>query len=416
MAVEAVVEAVDVDEQRLSTAFRTLSVHEARALLLYGIERRRPVQLVVGRAGSGKSRLLGALSRTAVEGADLVLVRTLPASLEDTAALLVQHFAVPDVRGESPIERLTRVAAVLAERRRAGRLVALLVDDAHLLPMDSLLDLRLFAGTDAEGGALLPIVIAGRPELAATMDEPRLGALRRGIATHVELRRPLPAAIDEAESVPDPVATPETPPRRTRWRMLASLASVAILAAAATTFLPLEPPVPDEPRVAPVARPEGPPAPLAAVQPAPTPAPPPKDVPDAPEDEVRLAPGARLTADRVRAVVADLGVALSSRNLARLQHLLARDARQNGVRGRDAILESYAYRFTRLDSPISIGAPKRITLRGKSALAEIPFDTAYRDAGGNVGTVSGTLRARIDHHRGRLVVDALDWAFDSDRP
>jgi hypothetical protein len=415
VAVEAVVEAVDVDEQRLSTAFHTLSVHEARALLLYGIERRRPVQLVVGRAGSGKSRLLGALSRTAIEGADLVLVRTLPASLEDTAALLAQHFTVPDVRGESPIERLTRVAAVLAERRRAGRLVALLVDDAHLLSMDSLLDLRLFAGTDAEGGALLPIVIAGRPELAATLEEPRLDTLRRGIATHVELRRPLPAAIDEAETVPDPVAMPEKPPRRTRWRLLASLASLAILVAAAATVLTLEPPVP---RIAPLAQPEGPPAPPAAVRPAPAPAlaPPPTNVPATPEDDVRLAPGGRLTADRVRAVVADLGVALASRNLARLQHLLARDARQNGVRGRDAILESYAYRFTRLDSPISIGAPKRITLRGKSALAEVPFDTAYRDAGGNVGTVSGTLRARIDHHKGRLVVDALDWAFDSDRP
>lgn len=408
------VEAVRADGRRMGASFRTLSVHESRALLLYGIERRCPVQVVVGRTGSGKSRLLGALARTAIEGAELVLARELPPTLEEMAALLARRLDVVDVAGVSPLERLARLADALAERRRAGRLVALLLDDAHLLPTATLCEVRLLAGAEPSGGALLPIVLAGRPALAERLADPALEPLCLAVSTHIELLRPLPAAV-AAPAEPDDEPEAPMPRRRRRWMPAAAL---GLAAATATTLLaplldttpptlpaPIRIPAAPAPHAVPAATVAAVPEPAVTVVPS----------PPAVEDETGGRP-VRITADAVRRVVAEFATALDDRDLAHLERLLDRNARQNGVRGRRAVLESYGYRFARLDAPTTIGPPARITLREGNALVDAPFRTSYRDPAGDVGTIDGTVRLRVVLHAGRPVVDTIDYQYASALP
>jgi hypothetical protein len=405
-----VVEAVRAVARRRRPSFRTLSVHESRALLLYGIERRVPVQVVVGKAGSGKSRLMGALSRTAIQGATLLLVRELPSSFEAAILLLAEQLDVVLRPGESPFERLVRLAEVLAERRRSGRLVALIVDDAHVAEGDALRTLCMLAGTDADGGALLPIVLAGRPELVGRLDEPELESLRLGVGTQIELLRPLPADVGPDAAVS---REPSRVPRSRRW----TAAAGAMMAAGLVAVVAVRAPVP----VA-VSRWRSPfQAQALALKPSSPFVGPPRswgtrDTAVSTAVPARAdADGPRLTADGVRSLVADLAAAVERRDVGRIERLLSRDARQNGVRGRTAIVGSYAYRFTHVDAPTAIGAPERIVLRDGMAFADVPFETAYRDAAGRVGTVTGTLSLRIVRHGARLVLDTLDYGFGSPR-
>lgn len=129
-----------------------------------------------------------------------------------------------------------------------------------------------------------------------------------------------------------------------------------------------------------------------------------------PQPPLRGAP----TAEHVRRLVDDFARAVGDADLGMLESLLARDARQNGMRGRDPILDAYAYRFSRLDTPTRIGDPTRIEMRDGGALVDAPFTAGYRDASGEEGVVSGTLHMRVARRRDRLVLDSVDYDFASD--
>jgi len=412
------VEAVRGQGNDLRAAFRTLSVHESRALLLYGIERRYPIQVVVGRSGSGKSRLLGAISRTVAPAGRIVLLTDLPDALDETTGAVAEALSISLPSGASSLEKLAAFADGLAEHRRAGRLVALLLDDAHLLSDPALGNVRLLAGTDAAGGALLPILLAGRPELVSRIESPHLDPFRTAISTHIELLRPLPRETPSvAPDDPDDGADLPREPRR--FRGIAAGTGLLGIAALATSLLNLDAhrlaPLPPPP---PLATPE----PLPKVDSSPTPrlvvsAPPPPVLTAAPGvPGEKLTAASRLTRSGVGALIADLGQALEARSLARLEGLLARDARQNGMRGRQRVLDAYAYRFAKVDAPTILQAPERIVLQQHTALAEVPFSTTYRNAAGSAGSLEGVLHLRIASRSDRLVIDSLDYEFRAATP
>jgi general secretion pathway protein A len=65
----------------------------------------------------------------------------------------------------------------------------LIVDEAHLLTVDLLEDLRLLSNADTHREKLLQIVLSGQPELLRLLAEPELGALAQRIAAFFTLRQ-----------------------------------------------------------------------------------------------------------------------------------------------------------------------------------------------------------------------------------
>jgi type II secretory pathway predicted ATPase ExeA len=75
----------------------------------------------------------------------------------------------------------------------AGRRVVILIDEAHVMPEDTLEQVRLLSNLESSRHKLLQIVLFGQPELDATLAKPSLRQLRDRL-THSFRMRPLAAA------------------------------------------------------------------------------------------------------------------------------------------------------------------------------------------------------------------------------
>ncbi len=61
----------------------------------------------------------------------------------------------------------------------AGERILLIVDEAHVLPIDLLEEIRLLSNLDVKGQDVLSIFLVGQPELNALMSDDRLLPLRQ---------------------------------------------------------------------------------------------------------------------------------------------------------------------------------------------------------------------------------------------
>jgi hypothetical protein len=141
-----------------------------------------------------------------------------------------------------------------------------------------------------------------------------------------------------------------------------------------------------------------------------------------PEDtRVPLAPprpaGPRIgprSAHEARTTVNAFRQAVARGDVDRQRRLLAPDASQHELTGRENIVASYAYRFERADSETEILAPERVVLRDGGAIVTAPFVAWYRDAAGSPGTLQGTTRWRLVRRGGRPMVAQIDYEYALD--
>ncbi len=77
---------------------------------------------------------------------------------------------------------------MLLERRAQGIVTALLVDEAQALPLELLEEIRLLANIETTTEKLLPVVLAGQPQLADKLNDPDLRQLKQRVALRCELQ------------------------------------------------------------------------------------------------------------------------------------------------------------------------------------------------------------------------------------
>ena len=163
---------------------------EALSALEYGISARKGVTLLIGEAGTGKTTLLRKalavkLAGSGANGADYVYINNptlTPAELFERLAL---DFGFDD--GGSKTTILRRLEEALAARRAARRKTALVIDEAQSLPDALLEELRLLTNIESEEDKLLPLVLAGQPELADRLNEHRWRQFKQRIVLRCQL-------------------------------------------------------------------------------------------------------------------------------------------------------------------------------------------------------------------------------------
>ena len=82
---------------------------------------------------------------------------------------------------------LHELERVLRERRAAGETIALVIDEAQSLSHELLEEIRLLANIETSTEKLLPVVLAGQPELADRLNEPSLRQLKQRVALRCDL-------------------------------------------------------------------------------------------------------------------------------------------------------------------------------------------------------------------------------------
>jgi type II secretory pathway predicted ATPase ExeA len=158
-------------------------LEEVLAKLHFALER-DTIALLVAESGCGKSTALS------------LFARSLDASSHQLVALSLTTLApfsllanIATALGLKPRRfKGDTAAALLGHLRSLPRRIVLLIDEAHLLPDDSLEDLRLLSADDFDRHSPFAMVLCGQPLLRDRLAEPRLWALNQRIGVRIRLR------------------------------------------------------------------------------------------------------------------------------------------------------------------------------------------------------------------------------------
>jgi type II secretory pathway predicted ATPase ExeA len=161
---------------------------EALSNLQFGLSAAKPLIVLTGEAGMGKTTLL----RTALESDACSRVRcvhlTNPTlTRSEFLRMLAMQFGISAAAAESKAVLLDELERLLRERRARGEITALVVDEAQSLSRTLFEEIRLLANIETSSEKLLPLVLAGQPELAVRLEDPALRQLKQRIALRCAL-------------------------------------------------------------------------------------------------------------------------------------------------------------------------------------------------------------------------------------
>jgi general secretion pathway protein A len=163
--------------------FRTARHREALANLEYGVSRGKPVTLLTGQPGTGKSTLLrAAMCAESCRHVRWIYVANPALTRDEFIALLAHEFDLSARAAASKGALLGELRRTLLDRRKEGHAFALVIDEAQAMSRALLEEVRLLGNLETDTEKLLPIVLAGQPEFSAVLDEPALLPLRQRVA------------------------------------------------------------------------------------------------------------------------------------------------------------------------------------------------------------------------------------------
>jgi general secretion pathway protein A len=169
--------------------FFTGQHREALSNLEYGLSSAKPITLLVGEAGTGKSTLLrAALESERCRRVSCVYLNNPTLTRNEFIETLASRFDLGANAERSKATLLGGLESIVRDRQARGEITALVVDEAQALPNELLEEIRLLANMETTIGKLLPVVLAGQPELAERLNEPALRQLKQRIALRCELR------------------------------------------------------------------------------------------------------------------------------------------------------------------------------------------------------------------------------------
>jgi type II secretory pathway predicted ATPase ExeA len=171
--------------------FLFLSSRHAEALsnLQYGISARRGVTLIIGEAGTGKTTLVRSfLASAPSQNIECVHLYNPTLTRAEFIEFLARSFNLSARAAESKTTLLYELERTLLERRQAGIVPALIVDEAQALPIELLEEIRLLANVETAEEKLLPVVLVGQPQLAVRLNAPDLKQLKQRVALRCDLR------------------------------------------------------------------------------------------------------------------------------------------------------------------------------------------------------------------------------------
>lgn len=169
--------------------FYTGETHrEALAMLLYGVRKRLGIIALLGDVGTGKTTVLRAFLER-VHHSDIRTILMFNPNVTFTGLLLhILGGLGVDAAGRDERWMMHALAIALQREHQEGRTVALLIDEAHHMPPQTMEKIHLISNLESGRGKMLQIVLLAQPELDDLLAEPRLRQIRQRIAVRHFLR------------------------------------------------------------------------------------------------------------------------------------------------------------------------------------------------------------------------------------
>jgi general secretion pathway protein A len=169
---------------------------EALSNLRYGLTSRRGLTVMVGEAGTGKTTLIRAVIQDfEKQGALIGYLNNPTLTRDEFYEFLTTSFHLGGKAASSKTALLHELGSVLERRRLQDLLTGLVIDEAQALPDALLEEVRLLANIETATDKLLPIVLAGQPELAGRLNQVSLRQLKQRVGLRCNLE-----ALDAKET------------------------------------------------------------------------------------------------------------------------------------------------------------------------------------------------------------------------
>lgn len=161
---------------------------EALSVVHYGISGRKGITLLVGEAGTGKTTVVrSVIESLAKDGSRCVYLNNPALTRGEFYEFLAARFGMPRDTAGSKARFLLSFERLLVERNQNGERIALVIDEAQSLSFELLEEIRLLANLETATDKLLPVVMAGQPELADKLDNKDLRQLKQRVALRADL-------------------------------------------------------------------------------------------------------------------------------------------------------------------------------------------------------------------------------------
>lgn len=157
----------------------TPSHREALAQMRYTVEARRGFAVLTGEVGTGKTTLLRSLLGSIGPNIVTAYIFNPPKTRGELYVSLASELGL-SLNGSETWH--VQIHDFLIENARLGKTVIALFDEAQLIPVDVLEEIRLLTNLETSDAKLLQVILAGQPELDTIIDSDRLRALRQRIA------------------------------------------------------------------------------------------------------------------------------------------------------------------------------------------------------------------------------------------
>jgi general secretion pathway protein A len=167
--------------------FLSPSHKAALGAMIYGIDERQGFIAMVGEVGLGKTTIMRSyLERVDPRQLRAICIFNANVSFTELLKAIYQEFdlACP---ADDPFTLVNRLHQVLIHEYQQGRNVALLIDEAQNMPIETLENLRMLSNLETATQKLLQIVLIGQPELDHKLNLHELRQLKQRIVIHVTI-------------------------------------------------------------------------------------------------------------------------------------------------------------------------------------------------------------------------------------
>jgi general secretion pathway protein A len=171
-------------------AFLVLTAPHQEALnnLQHAIATAKPVTLLIGEAGTGKTTVISAAIDRQRGRTHCVCLQNPALTRDELIRMIAAKFGLSPDAHRSKADLLLELEALLARRMDAQEPTVLVVDEAQNLTAEALEELRLLTNIEVGQRKPLSLVLAGQPELAKRLNEAAWQHLKQRIALRCELR------------------------------------------------------------------------------------------------------------------------------------------------------------------------------------------------------------------------------------
>ena len=170
---------------------------QALASLIYGIEKRKGCVVITGEVGVGKTTMVRSyLEESRDSGLKVIYVFNSNLSFPGLVKIIYQELGLA-IESDDLSELVNGLHLALIEAYQQGINVALIIDEAQNMPVETLENLRMLSNLETVKDKLIQIILIGQPELAEILDRNELRAFKQRIFIRLAIG---PFGFEESEA------------------------------------------------------------------------------------------------------------------------------------------------------------------------------------------------------------------------